>query len=421
MKILLTGHISFVLMKQYSSLLKTAMPEAQLAFYGLNKPGGELTAAEKAQFGEVIEPPSISSSAVKKTIFSGQWLGLKGQPKPWKSIFKKLLTLRVGSAYYLLYQWVEEQLKIQARKELFAPFDIVNIHYCAPGFLQQLDYVQPSQKIMLSFWGSDLFQETGIEAYTAQLQAIEKADAITLHTPEMEQIFLSKFGRAFQAKIHKTIFGCHQERFDMINQLQQQPTKIRAFKEKYNIPNNKTIVQIGYSGAKGNQHVAVIQELTKHAASLKDELFLLLPTTYNNTDSTYASLLETTLKNSIFEHAHLTAYLTDEEVLLLPIIADVHINVRDADALNNAMIEAFYAGCWMILGAWLPYGILRRMGFKYNEVVDLSEIPKLLSNNQLAPSFEECTQNAKVAREKIAMHHCIPKWAAVYQKLYQSL
>lgn len=421
MKILLTGHTSFVLMKQFYPLLQATLPEAEIAVYGLNKPGGELTAADKAHFGQLLAPPIIAASTVKKSLFSGKWLFAKGQPKPWKSIGKKLLTLQIRPAYQLLAQWVEQHQKEQALKEIFAPFDIINIHYCVPGFLQQLDYVQDHQKVMLSFWGSDLFQEAGVAAYTAQLQALERAHAITLHTPEMEQIFLSKFGRHFKHKLHQTIFGCHQERLEAIDQLQQQPEKIQAFKEKYNLPNNKTIVQIGYSGGPGHQHVAVIEALTQQAAHLKEELFLVIPTTYNNADTTYASLLKTTLKNSIFDHAHLTEYLTEEEILLLPIVVDVHINVRDADALNNAMVEAFYAGCWLILGAWLPYGILRRMGFKYSEIVQLSEIPKLLSNNQLAPSFEDCTQNAKVATEKITMHHCIPKWAAVYKKLYQSL
>lgn len=418
MKILLTGHTSFVLMKQFYPLLQAAMPEASIALYGLNKPGSALTDEDRAHFGPLIEQPVIDPAKVKKTILSGRWLGYKDRPKPWGTFFKKLLRLQIRSAYQVLYQWVEQQDKDRALQEIFAPFDIVNIHYCAPGFLQQLDYVQSHQKVMLSFWGSDLFQETGRVAYDQQLTALERADAITLHTPEMEQIFLSKFGRTFKPKIHQVIFGCHQDRFDTIEQLKKNKEKINAFQQKHKIPKDKTIVQIGYSGGPGHQHTTVIEALTAQVPHLKDELFLLVPTTYNNQDSNYFNLLKTTLENSIFAHAHLTNYLTDEEVLLLPVVTDVHLNIRDADALNNAMTEAIYAGCWVIVGAWLPYGILRRAGLKYSEVAQLSEIPPLLANPNTAPSTTARAQNATIARERMVMHRCIVDWVAVYKHLY---
>ncbi|MFK7797626.1 MAG: hypothetical protein AB8E82_09240 [Aureispira sp.] len=418
MKILLTGHTSFVLMKQFYPLLQTAMPEASIALYGLNKPGSALTEEDRAHFGQLIERPVVDPAKVKKAILSGRWLAFKERPKPWGAFVKKLLRLQIRSAYQVLYQWVEQYYKDCALQAIFAPFDIVNIHYCAPGFLQQLDYVQPHQKVMLSFWGSDLFQETGRKAYDQQLTALERADAITLHTPEMEQIFLSKFGRAFKPKIHQVIFGCHQERFDTIERLKQDKEKIKVFQQKYNIPKDKTIVQIGYSGGVGHQHVTVIEALTAQVPHLKDELFLLVPTTYNNQDSNYFNLLKTTLENSIFAHAHLTKYLTDEEVLLLPVVTDVHLNIRDADALNNAMTEAIYAGCWVIVGAWLPYGILRRAGLKYSEVAQLSEIPPLLANPNTAPSAAARAQNATIARERMVMHRCIADWVAVYKHLY---
>lgn len=421
MKILLTGHTSFVLIKQFYSLLQATMPNATIALYGLNKPGGVLTKEDRAHFGQLIESPVIKSASIKKVIVSGRWLVYKGKPKPWKRILGKLVRLQIRSAYQLIYKWVEQHKKNIVTKEIFAPFDIIHINYCAPGFLKQLDYVQPHQKVMLSFWGSDLFQETGLDAYGVQLNALERADAITLHTPEMEQIFLSKFGRTFKTKVHQVIFGCHQERFDAIEKLKQQPDKIQAFKEKYNIPNGKTIVQIGYSGGAGHQHLAVIETLTRQVPHLKEELFLILPTTYNNQDSNYFNLLKTTLENSIFAHAHLIDYLTDEEVLLLPIIADIHLNIRDADALNNAMMEAIYSGCWVIVGAWLPYGILRRAGLRYSEIAQLSEIPYLLANPALAPSATECVQNKGVVVEKFAMHQCIPDWVAIYKHLYQTL
>lgn len=420
MNILLTGHISFVLMKQFYPMLREALPEANIAIYGLNKPGSSLSEEDRAIFGQLIDPPTVEDKAVKRQILTGTWLWRKaGRPKPWWQFGKQLLTGKLRAAYDTWHYWLAQEERDAAMAALFENYDIIHFNYCAPAFLGQLRYVQPRHQVLLSFWGSDLFQETGKETYAIQYDALQRADAVTLHSPEMEQIFLSKFGRSLQPKVHQLIFGCHRERFDTIDLLQQQVDKQQAFREKHHIPTNKTIVQIGYSGGPGHQHIAVIEALETQGAALKDRLFLLVPTTYNNQDSDYFNQLKTKLESSIFAYAHLVDYLTDEEVLLLPVIADVHINVRDADALNNAMTEAIYAGCQVMVGAWLPYGIYRRAGATYHEITDLTTIPRLLQHPEQGPSPAERAQNAIVARALLSMHHRIDGWATLYRNLYQ--
>lgn len=419
MKILLTGHMSFNLMVQFYELLKLQLPNAHIALYGLNRPGSSLSLEDYQNFDEVISPPVIDAPKIKKRILSFKWLGLLTKQDIVFCI-KQLLRLRIKQVYAKLYGILEQQEKETQLLAKFAPFDIVNIHYISPGYLKQVDYVHAHQKLALSFWGSDLFQETGKATYGVQLDALNKAHAISLHTPEMEQIFLSKFGRHLKNKVYRTIFGCHQDRFDQVARLQGMSQKINEFRLKYNIPKDKIVIQVGYSGGAGHYHLEIINSLTMFSDQLKDKVFLLVPTTYNNQDREYFQKLKTKLENSIFETAHLTEYLSDEEVLMLPIVSDIHINVRDADALNNAMMEALYSGNLLITGAWLPYGILKRRNIKFAEVESINEIGRLVNTYCKHPNeIYQLTENPKLTKEAFSMQNHIVNWANMYKELYQ--
>lgn len=419
MKILLAGHMSFNLMVQFCELLKKELPDAQIALYGLNRPGGSLQPEDYQRFDEVIMPPVVDPKGIKKGVLTFKWLKLLTKADFWFCL-KQLFRLRIKQIYARLYTLLEEQYKEQQMLATFAPFDIVNIHYLSPGYLKQIKYVQPHQKLALSFWGSDLFQETGKKTYEIQLDALNQANAISLHTPEMEQIFLSKFGRHLKRKIHRTIFGCHQDRFDQIARLQQTPQKITAFREKYGIPRDKLVIQLGYSGGAGHYHLEIIDSLMRCSEQLKNKIFLLVPTTYNNQDVEYFEKLKTTLENSIFDTAHLTAYLSDEDVLMLPIVSDVHINVRDADALNNAMMEALYSGNLLITGAWLPYGILKRRQIVFEEVESITEIGTIIKNYcDHSNEIYQLTKNPELTKEAFSMQNHIVNWGNMYKELYE--
>ena len=418
MKILLTGHMSFNLMVQFYGLLRKELPQAHIALYGLNRPGGSLTLEDYQQFDEVIMPPVVDPEMIKKGILGLKWLRLLTKADVW-SCLKQLLRFRLKSIYTRLYTLLEREDKEAQLFGKFAPFDIVNIHYLSPGYLKQVKYVQPHQKLALSFWGSDLFQETGKATYGIQLDALNQAHAISLHTPEMEQIFLSKFGRHLKEKIYRTIFGCHQERFNLLTHLEQQTEKLKAFRLKHKIPTNKLVIQIGYSGGAGHQHLAIIDSLMQFSKMLKDKVFLLVPTTYNNQDAEYFEKLKTKLENSIFEVAHLTEYLSDEEVLMLPIVSNIHINVRDADALNNAMIEALYSGNLLITGAWLPYGVFKRRKIVFAEVEYITEIgAAIMAYCEHSNEVYQLTENPRLTKEAFSMQNHIVNWGNMYKELY---
>ena len=125
------------------------------------------------------------------------------------------------------------------------------------------------------------------------------------------------------------------------------------------------------------------------------------------------------LQNSTFDLAHITTYLSDEEVLLLPLVVDVHINVRDADALNNSMVEALYSGCFLVAGAWLPYGVLIRKGINFAEVESIDEIATvLLDFIQKTSTNYNISNNPKLIESNFTMQHHIGNWANLFKEHY---
>lgn len=418
MKILLTGHTGYNTIAPFYRRLGEANEQFELAVYGLNRGDRPLTAEERATFSVLIDPPKIDPVVVAKGVRRLKWwplLGVKG----WKEIIKRCGLLRFRGAYQFLYDLVYKKQRDDYMRAQFSVFDIINIHYLSPQFLSQLAYVQPHQKIMLSFWGSDLFQEAGVVTYATQLAALNRADAITLQTVEMKQILLSKFGRHLSDKVHCVQFGCDSNRFDYMDSIEEQA--IIDFKSKYKIPNDKMIVQIGYSGGPGHHHLQVLDALECHADALKDQVFLVLPTTYGNSNKDYFERLRQRFAQSPFDGIQLVEYLSDAEVLVLPLVCDVLINVRDADALNASMMEAMYANNLLIVGSWLPYGSLRRAELEYEEVECIEEVGTILK--------DYCQQPKDIARFKgnprrIRTHFIapayIPVWASIYEGLYSS-
>ena len=418
MKILLTGHMSYNLMAQFYPLLKQQLPTAKISLYGLNRPGGVLTKADYDLFDEVIPPPLIEHQNIRRGIFGLKWLSLIGK-KEVLELIKSLFTFKLKAAYDILYTILIKHYKDEMNNKQFSRFDIINIHYLSKGNLAQLKHINEKHKLILSFWGSDLFQETGKDIYGTQLDALNRADAVTLHTHEMEQIFLSKFGRHLKNKVHRTIFGCDQYRLKKIDELRSAQDKIETFRNKFKIPKGKLVVQIGYSGGAGHYHFPIIESLSRCADKLKDEIFLLIPTTYNNQDKEYYEKLKNMLQNSTFDLAHITTYLSDEEVLLLPLVVDVHINVRDADALNNSMVEALYSGCFLVAGAWLPYGVLIRKGINFAEVESIDEIATvLLDFIEKTSTNYNISNNPKLIESNFTMQHHIGNWANLFKEHY---
>lgn len=416
MRILLAGHISYNLMMPYYRALKSNLEHSHIGVLGLNRPGSSVTNEQKESFDEVIEMPDWT----KKDLLS-----ILSTLDFWRAI---LVHFFVDKNAFKLDSYIHlfKTITIVARKVLdqrflkdkIGEYEMVNFQYIDWTSIKFLPYLQKKHKVILTFWGSDLMQTSGLDIYEQQLTLIERADSIVLHSLEMQEIFLSKYGRQFKAKIRLNYLGLANTKFDLLDQVRENKELLSSFVNQWNIPTDKIKVLIGYSAAVGTQHLEVIDRLN---ALEESKIHLLLPMTYGTNDKMYVKAVEDKLVASRHSYTCFTKYLTDEAVACLYETADICINVRDSDAFNAAMIEWLYLGKITIVGSWLPYGLMRRNNIDYLEVASIADLTETLENClEEENTNENYTQNKEKIYQLTCQDYTIKKWCTIYNELYDS-
>ena len=109
--------------------------------------------------------------------------------------------------------------------------------------------------------------------------------------------------------------------------------------------------------------------------------------------------------------------MTINEVLMLPVISNIHINLRNSDALNNSMIEALYAGNTVIVGSWMLYGILKRKNINFIELDNINEIGNCISELIDGNDLSNKTNNKPIIEQNFLMETNIKKWCEIYKEL----
>ena len=417
MKILLFGHISFNLMSPFYLELKKKLPDSLISVCGLNRPGSDLSFEQYSVFDDVVKKPSLNDASFYKSFFSFYWIKHLSFFIVMH-IIKLCLTLKIRNCWRDIQRFINQAWLDENTLKILNKYDIINIHYLSKDNLRVIAKVDKGVKVILSFWGSDLFSTDGCETFRIQSEAIERAEIITIHTDELRTILLSKYGWKLKTKVYTSIFGCHDNRLNLIDQLKKDKVELSKIKRKYNLPDECILIQIGYSGSATHNHIDAIAALNKlEMKSLDKEVVLIVPTTYN-TDSKYSQLLDKTLAESKHRAVRINKYMTDIEVLALALLCDVFINVRDMDALNNSMMEALYAGSIVIVGAWLPYRILKRNGVIYWEVDRISEIATTIEKAYSSSDDikKEVSGNKVVVRSQFTLNKNINKWIKYFEK-----
>ena len=247
-------------------------------------------------------------------------------------------------------------------------------------------------RLTLVFWGSDIMR-SGQQMRALQQKAIDKADYAVCDTEHL----LSACKKAYQ--LQNVSAKCIRLPYQNLYHLEElAPYNQSDFKTKLNLPQEKILVAIGYNRTQAQQHLKVLEALSKLPQEYSDRCVFVLPLTYGGTTEKYQAELENALKESKLETCTLRTYLSTEDVARLTDCMDVFINAQTTDALASAVTEHLYSGTIMLHGDWLTYEDLRN-GY-YTELFSSFEelSPKMI---RIIDTLSTCKEKAKVNCEKI--------------------
>lgn len=288
--------------------------------------------------------------------------------------------------------------------------DILDLHFVEATYA---DYIpELNRKFICTLFGSDLFR-TNTATKDKQRVLFEQCDGILLSknmVPYFEEHFGNKSNKyQFNQYGSARIDGV----YDGIRTLKK--TEVQNL---WDIPNNKTVVTIGYNGKPEQQHLKVLEQLESLSESEKAELFFLFPMTYGG-DQEYWNQVKEKVTSLGVQHTILRDRLSDEEIVELRIISDISINTQTTDALASSVKEAMVSGDILLVGDWLPYEIYKELGVFYL-TTDFNNLALNFQNTlkDVDKLRELSSKNADIIRNFASWNVLIDRWIDDYERLY---
>lgn len=253
----------------------------------------------------------------------------------------------------------------------------VNIHQL---FGDTINYVKVAKshgmKVVLTPWGSDV-----LRCPKYQVPIIKKmfrlADYVTSNLP----LFSEKYINLYNVHPNKMLYaGFASEIFDLIPEIKGKYSK-SEMADKIGIPVADYYIACGYMADQAQRHKLMIESLGMNSDLIPKNAMLLFPFTYGNgRNEIYMSELKELCDKYNLKCHFVTDYLTNEQMAMLRIIADLFIHIQPTDAASASLVEYLQAGVQVINGKWLDYPNLEKDCIPYHVCEDLESLPELLKN-----------------------------------------
>lgn len=265
-------------------------------------------------------------------------------------------------------------------KDIIPQYDVVHIFFLTDDLFLFADAIKKARNLVISFWGSDIFQNNHDFDYDKQKELVRRADVLTVHHKEMREIFLSKHGRQYTDKVREMLIisdaGFLQK---FITAIPQKQELIKNFKKRHDIAEHKRIVAIGHCGTKFDKHYDTVQAIGSMEKRWIDGMCLVFPMTYSY-DEQYAADVERLCNEIGVQSLFLTTYLSLEELIELRLASEIMLRISDIDAFSLALTESFCAQNVVVSSSWLPYSKFRANGVYYEEVYDMEDVGEKLTD-----------------------------------------
>ena len=248
----------------------------------------------------------------------------------------------------LLYNIVsiKRQIRCIAQQE---HYDVINIHF--PNLYIALGaryYKKMCNKLLLTPWGSDVYQLNSIERhYIAKLY--EEADNVTGLGNRFTRDYQKMFGVPDEKIVRLTIAS---ETADFIKSHKGSITQEEA-KEKIGIKGYYGIV-CSYNGNPIGNHIKMFDAIKKIKDEIPVPIMILVQITYGYTVE-YLNKLKNYINNNNLNAIFFDKYLSQEDLYCLMMSADMFIFVPDSDSNSGVLKEYISLGKKVILGEWLRY------------------------------------------------------------------
>ncbi len=318
------------------------------------------------------------------------------------------LIIRIPKFKVIIYKLFRKKIILDISQQ----YDLIDIHF----FSTIYDEIIPCFKkpIKVVFWGSDIYR-IPIERLNNLNNLLLKVKSVQFLTPEMKS-YVSK--SSFN---HKNIFTqpfgvVHFEKIRNLKNISQ----TADLKSTLGLNPKKIQISIGYNGSQNQQHIEIIDQITKIPEEVKIKTELIFLMTYGG-NQTYIDRVENKLKKSNFDYQIVTKHLTEAQICMFRIASDITLNFQTTDGFSASIQEHFFAGNVMLLANWLPYEWLREKGLYFNSS-SFGELNQKLENIILNFEAEKKLSSTNIQKiELISDWKSVAKnWSEIYKQTIEN-
>jgi hypothetical protein len=310
------------------------------------------------------------------------------------------------SRFHILDYLQRSILSVYAIAKLARKSDIVQFHYISRFVLPLAIVVKIFSRAKISsfIYGSDFLRANKIdEWFIAKTFAL--SDSIVCDSTNVLDGLKERFPK-YRSIMCRCYFGS-----PIIDSLIKRKDNNTFKKDE---KDRKTIM-CGYNGAKGQQHIKIIDSLENVAKNY----YWIFPMTYSIDDDAheYIEKVRNYAEEKGLNYIILDSFLSEDEWIKYLQSTDVFIHMQVSDAFSSAISEHLLLGHILINGSWLPYKDLDDNGVFYisSNFEDLEQ--KLTDVIKRYSSLEESLKDNKdkIVRMK-SLDYCIKNYWIPYFK-----
>jgi len=297
-------------------------------------------------------------------------------------------------------------------------YDIIHVQWVVAPIVLVRDLRSHCRKLVLSFWGGEFEKQTVLcsnKLYRYYLNKLSMHTDCIINSGTTCKTLLNKLPY-FSGEYKVAFLGSAP--LENIYSMMRTEGKELA-KERMNMPVNKKVVLIGYSGKPIHRQIQIIKEMKNHP-DLRDKIHLLAPMTRGASED-FVQKVENELKDLGFTYTLISGrFLSDEDMARIRISTDITLQLSEWDGFSRSIIECLCSKSVLIYGDWLGYeNHMASSGFEGTGATSVEDAISKLEDvvNHIDDYMGITEKNSENGRHQAIWSECIMDWVNAYQDL----
>lgn len=292
----------------------------------------------------------------------------------------------------------------------FKKLDLIHIHSINSYILTYFIVIfmkRYSERIVCTVYGSDIFMKTDIDLKKWK-KIFDRIDAISIATNNIKDKFKRVFGNEYDSKLYKVPFGL--TNLIAIDNLDENV----SYKERLGINKDKILISIGHNKCVEQQHLNVLESISKLSQNVLDKIAIVLQLTYGNGSKEYVNKVKESANQIGCDVLFLDKYMNGNEIAVLTKATDYYINSQKSDAMSGAMLEYLYAETVVFNPQWIEYGELKEQGCEYVTYASFGELIEIIQDLISERKTIDVSKNKDIVRNFSHWDINTKKWEMFY-------